>query len=91
MSNTITTYTYGLSLLKFTVIQNYDICMYIHACFHVIRTTVLDSMKLGIDVNRHKEIIVKSISGLFLLLLKWFKLNHVYQVVAITVCLDDFS
>lgn len=37
-------------------------------------------MKLGIDVNRHKEIIVKSISGLFLLLLKWFKLNHVYQV-----------
>ena len=41
---------------------------------------MLDSMKLGIDVNRHKEIIVKSISGLFLLLLKWFKLNHVYQV-----------
>ncbi|CAC5386384.1 Striatin-interacting protein 2,Striatin-interacting protein 1,Striatin-interacting protein 1 homolog,Striatin-interacting proteins 2 [Mytilus coruscus] len=42
-------------------------------------TTVLQSMKLGIDVNRHKEIIVKAISGLTLLLLKHFKLNHVYQ------------
>lgn len=42
-------------------------------------TTVLQSMKLGIDVNRHKEIIVKAISGLLLLILKHFKLNHVYQ------------
>lgn len=42
-------------------------------------TTVLQSMKLGIDVNRHKEIIVKAISGLLLLLLKHFKLNHIYQ------------
>jgi len=42
-------------------------------------------MKLAIDVNRHKEIIVKAISGLFLLLLKWFKLNHVYQVNIATV------
>ncbi|KAF4020296.1 hypothetical protein G4228_012166 [Cervus hanglu yarkandensis] len=41
--------------------------------------TVLQSMKLGIDVNRHKEIIVKSISALLLLLLKHFKLNHIYQ------------
>uniref|UniRef100_A0A8C3NI88 Uncharacterized protein n=1 Tax=Geospiza parvula TaxID=87175 RepID=A0A8C3NI88_GEOPR len=41
--------------------------------------TVLQSMKLGIDVNRHKEIIVKSISSLLLLLLKHFKLNHIYQ------------
>uniref|UniRef100_A0A8D0G7C2 Striatin interacting protein 2 n=1 Tax=Sphenodon punctatus TaxID=8508 RepID=A0A8D0G7C2_SPHPU len=41
--------------------------------------TVLQSMKLGIDVNRHKEIIVKSISAVLLLLLKHFKLNHVYQ------------
>ncbi|XP_058841807.1 striatin-interacting proteins 2-like [Acipenser ruthenus] len=41
--------------------------------------TVLQSMKLGIDVNRHKEIIVKAISGLLLLLLKHFKLNHIYQ------------
>lgn len=37
-------------------------------------------MKLGIDVNRHKEIIVKAISALLLLLLKHLKLNHIYQV-----------
>ncbi|MGH0188193.1 UNVERIFIED_CONTAM: hypothetical protein FKN15_028367 [Acipenser sinensis] len=42
-------------------------------------TTVLQSMKLGVDVNRHKEIIVKAISTILLLLLKHFKLNHVYQ------------
>ncbi|XP_051889700.1 striatin-interacting protein 1 isoform X2 [Pristis pectinata] len=41
--------------------------------------TVLQSMKLGIDVNRHKEIIVKAISALMLLLLKHLKLNHIYQ------------
>ncbi|XP_018421302.1 PREDICTED: striatin-interacting protein 2 isoform X1 [Nanorana parkeri] len=41
--------------------------------------TVLQSMKLGIDVNRHKEIIVKSVSALLILLLKHFKLNHIYQ------------
>ncbi|TRY87296.1 hypothetical protein DNTS_022266 [Danionella cerebrum] len=42
-------------------------------------TTVLQSMKLGVDVNRHKEIIVKAISAILLLLLKHYKLNHVYQ------------
>ncbi|ELU17163.1 hypothetical protein CAPTEDRAFT_164543 [Capitella teleta] len=42
-------------------------------------TTVLQSMKLGIDVNRHKEVIVKAIAALLLLLLKHFKLNHIYQ------------
>ncbi|XP_069797915.1 striatin-interacting protein 1-like isoform X3 [Narcine bancroftii] len=42
-------------------------------------TTVLQSMKLGVDVNRHKEIIVKAISAVLLLLLKHFKLNHIYQ------------
>ncbi|XP_014678725.1 PREDICTED: striatin-interacting protein 1 homolog isoform X2 [Priapulus caudatus] len=41
--------------------------------------TVLQSMKLGIDVNRHKEIIVKAISSILLLLLKHFKINHIYQ------------
>lgn len=41
--------------------------------------TVLQSMKLGIDVNRHKEIIVKAVSAVLLLLLKHFKINHVYQ------------
>jgi len=46
---------------------------------HAFRMTVLQSMKLGIDVNRHKEIIVKAVSAILLLLLKHFKLNHVYQ------------
>ncbi|XP_063360271.1 striatin-interacting protein 1 [Cydia amplana] len=41
--------------------------------------TVLQSLKLGIDVNRHKEIIVKAITAILLLLLKHFKLNHIYQ------------
>ncbi|KAK8778680.1 hypothetical protein V5799_019981 [Amblyomma americanum] len=36
-------------------------------------------MKLGIDVNRHKEIIIKAISAVLLLLLKHFKINHVLQ------------
>lgn len=37
--------------------------------------TILDS-----DNKRHREIIVKAISALLLLLLKHFKLNHIYQV-----------
>ncbi|KAK0168425.1 hypothetical protein PV327_002227 [Microctonus hyperodae] len=41
--------------------------------------TVSQSMKLGIDVNRHKEIIVKAVSAILLLLLKHFKINHIYQ------------
>ncbi|XP_053974419.1 striatin-interacting protein 1 isoform X1 [Hylaeus volcanicus] len=41
--------------------------------------TVFQSTKLGIDVNRHKEIIVKAVSAILLLLLKHFKLNHIYQ------------
>lgn len=41
--------------------------------------TVLQSMKLGNDVSRHKEIIVKAVSAILLLLLKHFKLNHIYQ------------
>ncbi|XP_064200917.1 striatin-interacting protein 1 homolog isoform X2 [Anguilla rostrata] len=41
--------------------------------------TVLQSMKLGIDVNRHKEIIVKHLSAVLLRLLPCFKLNHIYQ------------
>lgn len=41
--------------------------------------TVLQSMKLGIDVNRHKEIIIKAISAILLLLLKHLKINHVLQ------------
>ena len=42
-------------------------------------SSVLHSMKLGIDVNRHKEIVVKAIGALLLLLLKYLKLNHIYQ------------
>lgn len=41
--------------------------------------TVFQSMKLAIDINRHKEIIVKAVSAILLLLLKHFKLNHIYQ------------
>lgn len=41
--------------------------------------TVTQSTKLGIDVNRHKEIIVKAVSAILLLYLKQFKINHVYQ------------
>lgn len=41
--------------------------------------TVTQSTKLGIDVNRHKEIIVKATSAILLLYLKHFKINHVYQ------------
>ncbi len=39
------------------------------------------TVKLGIDSNRHKEILIKSISAILLLLLKHFKINHVYQVI----------
>ena len=56
------------------------------------RTTVLQSMKLGIDVNRHKEVIVKAIGALLLLLLKHFKLNHIYQVSLMQILhLDHFE
>lgn len=41
--------------------------------------TVSQSTKLGIDVNRHKEIIVKAVSAILLLYLKHFKINHIYQ------------
>lgn len=41
--------------------------------------TVVQSMELGIDIHRHKEIIVKGVSAILILLLKHFKLNHVYQ------------
>ncbi|XP_055707630.1 striatin-interacting protein 1 homolog isoform X4 [Phlebotomus papatasi] len=41
--------------------------------------TVTQSTKLGIDVNRHKEIIVKAVSAILLLYLKHLKINHIYQ------------
>ena len=40
---------------------------------------MMESAQNTIDINRHKEIIVKAISATLLLLLKHFKNNHVYQ------------
>jgi hypothetical protein len=37
------------------------------------------TIKLGIDTNRHKEIIIKAISSILLLMLKHFKVAHVYM------------
>lgn len=55
----------------------------IHLCFRTnpdeSSVTVTQSTKLGIDVNRHKEIIIKAVSAILLLYLKHFKINHVYQ------------
>ena len=51
-------------------------------CFYVMFLFLekkITSSFPGIDVNRHKEIIVKAISGILLLLLKHFKVNHIYQ------------
>lgn len=42
-------------------------------------TTVVQSMKLGVDINRHKEVLVKAVSATLLLLLKHFRINHIYQ------------
>lgn len=47
--------------------------------FFLLSVTVTQSTKLGIDVNRHKEIIIKAVSAILLLYLKHFKINHVYQ------------
>ncbi len=47
--------------------------------------TVMQSMKLGIDVNRHKEIIVKAVSAILLLLLKHFKVRC--MVILMLVCI----
>lgn len=38
-----------------------------------------ETNQVTLDVNRHKEVIVKAISATLLLLLKHFKVNHVYQ------------
>ncbi|VVC36533.1 Hypothetical protein CINCED_3A007437 [Cinara cedri] len=38
-----------------------------------------ESVKLETDINRQKEIVVKAISGILILLLKHFKANHIYQ------------
>ncbi len=66
-----------LNLLQFCTLSMHSLTVCV---LSLSSTTVLQSMKLGVDVNRHKEIIVKAISAILLLLLKHFKLNHVYQV-----------
>ncbi|KAH7698718.1 Protein FARL-11, partial [Aphelenchoides avenae] len=38
-----------------------------------------DTVRIAIDINRHKEIIIKSASAILILLLKYFRLNHIYQ------------
>lgn len=40
---------------------------------------IAESTQVSLDLNRHKEIIVKAISATLLLLLKHFKVNHIYQ------------
>ncbi|VDK70322.1 unnamed protein product, partial [Onchocerca ochengi] len=37
------------------------------------------SVRIAIDVNRHKEIMVKAASAILILLMKHFRLNHIYQ------------
>lgn len=39
----------------------------------------LESLKYVIDVNRHKEIIIKAVSSILLIMLKHYKINHIYQ------------
>ncbi len=40
---------------------------------------VTESNHVTLDINRHKEIIVKAISAILLLLLKHFKVNYIHQ------------
>uniref|UniRef100_A0A914EH44 Uncharacterized protein n=1 Tax=Acrobeloides nanus TaxID=290746 RepID=A0A914EH44_9BILA len=46
-----------------------------------------DVVRVAIDINRHKEIVVKACSAILILLLKWFRLNHVYQFENLSQCL----
>lgn len=39
----------------------------------------IENLKLTFDMNRHKELMIKAISGILLLLLKHYKINHMYQ------------
>ncbi|CAD6193977.1 unnamed protein product [Caenorhabditis auriculariae] len=46
---------------------------------HSTASPLEDSVRLAIDINRHKEILVKATSAILLLLVKHLKLNHIYQ------------
>lgn len=39
----------------------------------------VNSPEASVDINRHKEVIAKAVSATLLLLLKHFKINHIYQ------------
>lgn len=40
---------------------------------------IIQRMKMNADAGRHKEIIIKAISAILILLLKHLKVNHIYQ------------
>lgn len=42
-------------------------------------SSMAESNQVTLDINRHKEVIVKAISATLLLLLKHLKVNHIYQ------------
>lgn len=44
-----------------------------------VRNSVFNTKEFAVDINRHFEIVAKAVSSILLLLLKHFKLNHVYQ------------
>ncbi|VDK53201.1 unnamed protein product [Gongylonema pulchrum] len=45
-----------------------------------LHSNVLEqSVRVAIDINRHKEIMVKAASAILILLMKHFRLNHIYQ------------
>ncbi|KAE9416834.1 hypothetical protein Angca_004026, partial [Angiostrongylus cantonensis] len=46
---------------------------------HSTNSPLEESVRLAIDINRHKEIMVKATSSILLLLMKHFRLNHIYQ------------
>ena len=41
--------------------------------------SIFHSLKVSIDIKRHKDIIIKAVSAILLLLLKHYKINHIYQ------------
>ncbi|KHJ90882.1 hypothetical protein OESDEN_09262, partial [Oesophagostomum dentatum] len=46
---------------------------------HSTSSPLEESVRLAIDINRHKEIMVKATSSILLLLMKHLRLNHIYQ------------
>lgn len=43
------------------------------------RISFSESVRFETDIHRQKEIIIKAISGILILLLKHFKTNHIFQ------------